>query len=99
MSENENTLLRNYFPSGSRGQIIVTSRNWSVASDIGAECLMVESLTDQEAVELLGKSAKMDPPDVDSQARDLQRQIAAKLLGRHPLAIAQAGLIFATKYR
>ena len=73
MSENEKTLLRNYFPSGRHGQIIVTSRNWSVASDIGAECLIVESLTDQEAVERLGKSAKMDLPEVESQARDLQR--------------------------
>lgn len=90
-SENESTCLRHYFPSGSLGQIIVTSRNRSIASDIKAECLLVESLTDSEAVELLGKSAKMDPPEVDSQARDLQRQIAAKLLGGHPLAIVQAG--------
>ena len=51
----------------------------------------MESLTDQEAVELLGKSAKMAPPELDSQARDLQRQIAVNLLGRHPLVIAQAG--------
>lgn len=91
VSENESTLLRNFFPSGSHGQIIVTSRNRSVASDIDAECLHVESMTDQEAVELLGKSAKMNPRELDSQARDLQRQIAAGLLGSHPLAIAQAG--------
>ena len=91
VSENESTFLRKYFPGGSHGQIIVTSRNRSIASDIDAECLLVESLTDQEAVELLGKSAKMAPPEVDSQARDLQREIAVELLGRHPLAIAQAG--------
>ena len=91
VSENESTLLRKYFPGGSHGQIIVTSRNRSIASDIDAECLLVESLTDQEAVELLEKSAKMAPLEVDSQARDLQRQIAVKLLGHHPLAIAQAG--------
>ena len=90
-SENENTPLRKYFPGVSHGQIIVTSRNRSIASDIGAECLLVESLTDQEAVELFGKSARMAPLDVDSQAQDLQRQIAVDLLGRHPLAIAQAG--------
>ena len=91
VSENESTVLRNFFPNGSHGQIIVTSRNRSVASDIDAEYLHVESMTDQEAVELLGKSAKMNPRELDSHARDLQRQIAAELLGSHPLAIVQAG--------
>ena len=91
MSENESTLLRKYFPGGKDGQIIVTSRNRSVASDIDAECLLVGDLTDQEAVELLGNSTGMESLALNSQARDLLSQIAVELLARHPLAVAQAG--------
>ena len=82
--------LRNYFPTGRSGRINVTSRNRGIATDVGATCLLVGSMSVWESVELLKKSAKMSNLGAKPLAQALQKEVAADLLGCHPLAIAQA---------
>ena len=57
--ESDNFHLRSYFPGGKRGRIIVTSRTSGVATDTGATCLLVESMSVSESIELLKRSARM----------------------------------------
>lgn len=89
--EDERFNMRNYFPAGRNGRIIVTSRNRGVATDVGATCLLVGSMSVLESISLLQKSAKMSSLGSNPSAQALQKEVAADLLGCHPLAIAQAG--------
>lgn len=89
--EDESFEMRNYFPTGRSGRIIVTSRNRGIATDVGATCLLVGSMGVCESVELLKKSARMSNLGAKPLAQALQKEVATDLLGCHPLAIAQAG--------
>ena len=89
--DDESFDLRSYFPGGKRGRIIVTSRNRGVATDIGATCLLVESMSVLESIELLRETIKPSAMGPSHSAENLQREIVTDLLGCHPLAIAQAG--------
>jgi hypothetical protein len=82
--------LRTFFPEGSNGKIIVTSRNRDVGEEIGARTLHVETMKEDEAVRLLQRSAGLAVKSDISQ-QEVEHFIATDLLGSLPLAIAQGG--------
>ncbi|KAJ7464144.1 P-loop containing nucleoside triphosphate hydrolase protein, partial [Mycena latifolia] len=79
--------LVQYFPSGSHGNILITSRNPELGQHAQAE-YKVAHMELEEATHLLLSAVKYDPTDADNQ--EIGRQIVQKL---HclPLAVAQAG--------
>ncbi len=83
--------LRSYFPEGQNGQIIVTSRNRDVEEEVGGHVLHIDKMSDQEAIQLLLKSAGLSTIPGDQEEQDLKKLIATELLGSLPLAVAQGG--------
>ena len=83
-----------YFPSGTRGSIVMTSRNpdCSLYSTVGSEVL--ESLTDEESLQLLLKAARICSPLSPSKERTAKEIL--ELLGSHTLALIQAGAYIST---
>jgi hypothetical protein len=83
--------LRHFFPEGSRGKVIVTSRNKDIGDEIGAEILYVDIMSEEEAVDLLRKSANIINNTQDVEQKNAELLVATDLLGSLPLAIAQGG--------
>lgn len=82
--------IRKFFPKGSRGHILVTTRNREVETETGGESLHVESMAVAEAVELLDKVSALTE-EITEETQILKESIVRDLLGCWPLAIAQAG--------
>lgn len=82
--------IREFFPGGSRGHIVVTTRNREVETETGGDSLHVDSMEVAEAAELLDKVAALTGTTAD-ETQTLKESIVCDLLGCLPLAIAQAG--------
>ena len=82
--------IREFFPGGSHGHIVVTSRNREVEIETGGDSLHVESMEVAEAVELLDKVAGLTGTTTDEE-QTIKESIVRDLLGCLPLATAQAG--------
>lgn len=82
--------IREFFPKGNHGSIVVTTRNREVETETGGDSLHVESMEVAEAVELLEKVAALTGTTTD-ETQTLKESIVSGLLGCLPLAIAQAG--------
>ena len=72
--------LRRFFPGGSRGHILVTTRNREVETETGGESLHVESMAVAEAVELLDKVSAL-PEEITEETQILKESIVRDLLG------------------
>ncbi|KAJ7448180.1 hypothetical protein FB451DRAFT_1375448 [Mycena latifolia] len=79
--------LVQYFPSGSHGNILMTSRNPNLGQ-IAKGVHKVEQMALEEAIDLLLSAAQYDI--MEDNNRDLAEQIVQKL-HCFPLAVAQAG--------
>ncbi|KAJ7438761.1 hypothetical protein FB451DRAFT_158421 [Mycena latifolia] len=82
-----NLNLRQYFPSGSHGNILVTSRNPDLRQ-LAQATHKVEQMVLEEAINLLLSAAHYDIMEVDN--RDVGRRIV-QTLHCLPLAVVQAG--------
>lgn len=82
--------IREFFPGGSRGHIVVTTRNREIDTETGGDSLHVDSMEVAEAAELLDKVAALTATTAD-ETQTLKESIVCDLLGCLPLAIAQAG--------
>src|SRR6266498_2491781 len=82
-----------YFPSGTHGVIIMTSRvsDCSRYNTIGAEALT--GLDTEDSVRLLLKAAEISPDSWPSC--NLDANLIVKVLGSHTLALIQAGAYIA----
>ena len=78
-----------YFPSGSWGVVILTTRNEQCHRHAPRSYITLEGLSDIEAQSLLFDTAQI----VDGQHGNTKddAQAVSKLLGSHPLALIQAG--------
>jgi hypothetical protein len=81
--------FQDYFPSGTLGVILLTSRNEECQQYATAKSISLKGLYDWEARELLLKAARV-PSDRFSVLED-DAKMAAGLLQFHPLALIQAG--------
>ncbi|KAJ7452294.1 hypothetical protein FB451DRAFT_696911 [Mycena latifolia] len=79
--------LVEYFPSGSHGNILITSRNPNLGQ-IAKAVHKVEPMALEEAIDLLLSAARYDV--MEDNNRDLAKRIVQKL-HCFPLAVAQAG--------
>ncbi|KAJ7448129.1 hypothetical protein FB451DRAFT_766154 [Mycena latifolia] len=79
--------LVGYFPSGSHGNILITSRNPNLGQ-IAKAVHKVEPMALEEAIDLLLSAARYDV--MEDNNRDLAKRIVQKL-HCFPLAVAQAG--------
>ncbi|KAJ7434403.1 hypothetical protein FB451DRAFT_289523 [Mycena latifolia] len=86
-ADDTNLNLGQYFPSGSHGNILVTSRNPDLG-ELAQATHKIEQMTLEEATNLLFTAARYDTMEVAN--RDVGKRIVQKL---HclPLAVAQAG--------
>ena len=75
--------LRDYIPSTSQGTIIVTSGSRAVCNRIGAICLSVEPMTEEDSLTLLKSKTEIQN---EADARVLLQELEYL-----PLAITQAG--------
>ncbi|KAJ7463238.1 hypothetical protein FB451DRAFT_1370716 [Mycena latifolia] len=82
--------LNNFFPQCSHGNIIITSRNPGLCVYAGGHCV-VSDMEEQEAVDLLIRSAAEDTTD---HKKETAAQIV-RVLHYLPLAIIQAGAFIA----
>ena len=80
---------RQYFPDGSLGVVILTSRNVECQQYATAPSIALEGLSDEEARELLLKAAGVPPARHGVLEKDAR--VVAGLLQSHPLALIQAG--------
>lgn len=90
---------RSYFPEGSNGQIIVTSRNKDVEEDIGGKALQVDKMSSDEALQLLLPSGDINVEATNREGIELGKMIATELLGSLPLAIAPGGAFIKQRIR
>ncbi|KAJ7448125.1 acyl transferase/acyl hydrolase/lysophospholipase [Mycena latifolia] len=79
--------LVQYFPSGSHGNILITSRNLNLGQ-VARAMHKVEQMALEEAIDLLLSAAQYDI--MEDNNRDLGKRIVQKL-HCFPLAVAQAG--------
>jgi tetratricopeptide (TPR) repeat protein len=88
-ADDPNFDYQTYFPPGTSGIILMTSRNpdCSQYATLGSEYL--EGLDPEEAVRLLLRTAKV--PSDQWHFWHVQARVVADLLGSHPLALIQAG--------
>ena len=84
--------ISDYFPAGSIGHILITTRNPSVTVNASAASLKFSGLEPEEAISLLLKSAYPynHQNESDAQKRSLARSIAVTL-GYLAIAVDQAG--------
>jgi tetratricopeptide (TPR) repeat protein len=85
-----------YFPSGTRGSIILTSRipECSQYNTVGSKALT--GLSDQDSIELLLKATQIHPPSWPTHEPAAKQVI--EILGSHTLALIQAGAYVAMGY-
>jgi hypothetical protein len=88
-ADDPNFDYQTYFPPGTSGIILMTSRNPDCCqyATLGSENL--EGLDPEEAVCLLLRTAKV--PSDQWHVRHVQARVVTDLLGSHPLALIQAG--------
>ena len=84
--------VEKYFPPGNEGNILITSRNVGLKR-ITLDSLQVLDMTEEEAVSLLLKSARLDGMSGDNG--NLARKLASEL-GGIPIALDQAGAYMMT---
>ena len=84
--------VEKYFPAGNEGNILITSRNVGLKR-ITLDSLQVLDMTEEEAVSLLLKSARLDGMSGDNGI--LARNLASEL-GGIPIALDQAGAYMLT---
>ncbi|KAK4985880.1 hypothetical protein LTR50_005669 [Elasticomyces elasticus] len=85
----------NYFPSGNRGAIIMTSRSPECHRHATEGWKALSGLGEDESQHLLLKAAKI--PESDWAASEESAKEIAKSLGWHPLAIIHAGAYIARR--
>jgi hypothetical protein len=86
--------LEAYFPPGQRGNILITSRNFTMQHlTLPENSLEVMEMEENDAIELLLKASWLNPPRVDLQA---EAPKIVKELFCLPLAIDQAGAYIAS---
>ena len=81
--------ISSYFPLSASGRILVTTRNREVRTVTGGVLVDIGTMTEEEAITLFVKSANLQLPDQTSDEWAELREIACRLLGSYPLAIAQ----------
>jgi hypothetical protein len=86
--------LEAYFPSGQRGNILITSRNSAMQRlTLPQNSLEVKEMEENDAIELLLKASCLDPSRTDLQA---EASKIVKELFCLPLAVDQAGAFIAS---
>ena len=80
---------QHYFPDGTLGVVIMTSRNPECQQYATGKSISLEGLSNKDAEELLLKAACVPPDQYSVHAKDAAE--VANLLRSHPLALTQAG--------
>jgi len=80
-----NKSLKEYFPQGCRGSILITSRH-EVSKGLG-HYIDISVMSEEEALELLFRRSQLDRSELNLH----EGQRIVERLGRHALAIDQAG--------
>jgi tetratricopeptide (TPR) repeat protein len=88
-ADDPNIDCQDYFPPGSSGIVVLTSRNAECKQYATADFVFLEGLPADEAEELLLKAA--DVADDQHLMLEDDARVVATLLQSHPLALIQAG--------
>jgi hypothetical protein len=80
---------QDYFPDGTLGVIMLTSRNHECQQYATVKSVSLEGLSTEEAQELLLKAAGVPPGQYGVHDEDAEK--VARLLQSHPLALILAG--------
>ena len=88
-ADDPNVDYQRYFPTGSSGVVILTTRNDQCRIYAVGGLINLEGLSDIDAQSLLFNVAQV--PESQYQRMKNDAQVISKLLGSHPLALIQAG--------
>lgn len=83
--------IANYVPTGSRGSVLITTRNPNLRELATSGSCKVHALDESDAVSLLLKSIASEPSS-GTQVRNTAREVV-NILGCLALAITQAGAV------
>lgn len=85
-----------YFPTGSNGCTLISSRLVDKSRLAGTDYIGLDGLHDESGIDLLFKSANIDPDRRQDNRSDAYA--ICQMLGQHPLAIIQAGSYISSKH-
>jgi hypothetical protein len=95
-ADDPNMDISRFFPSGSRGTILITTRNPDLQKFASVGISKIDELCDDDAVELLLKTSALSIIQ-DSRSRAAALEVV-KILGNFALAIVQAGAVIRQGY-
>lgn len=83
--------LKTAWPAAIHGSVLLTTRNFIVATSLATKYVLVDALSDEDGSRLLLKAVDHDNSSPDAQQQQQQAITITKTFGGPPLALTQIG--------